>query len=177
MPVSTSKVINTLKKLNEVTLLVTCSNISMWSTVNANSSQKCALSFSQLSNLQINICLIWFPTLFSAAYAKGFKQSSWVWSNYENDVCIIWAVTWENQIFAYAKKKDADELRGSREADQRLCFHYTDSTIPLLLNPKFQASSHLQWLPSRFVSDLGSESPKTGFLMSRLIYLYPCHRQ
>ena len=30
------------------------------------------------------------------------------------------------------KNKDADQLRGNREADQRLCFHYTDSTIPLL---------------------------------------------
>ena len=28
--------------------------------------------------------------------------------------------------------KDADQLRGNREADQRLCFRYTDSTIPLL---------------------------------------------
>ena len=39
------------------------------------------------------------------------------------------------------KSKDADQLRGNCEADQRLCFRYTDSTIPLL--PKFQASSHL----------------------------------
>ena len=29
----------------------------------------------------------------------------------------------------------------NREADQRLCFRYTDTAIPLL--PKFQASSHL----------------------------------
>ena len=28
--------------------------------------------------------------------------------------------------------KDADQLRGNREADQRLCFRYSDSTIPLL---------------------------------------------
>ena len=28
--------------------------------------------------------------------------------------------------------KDADQLRGNREADQRLCFRYIDSTIPLL---------------------------------------------
>ena len=28
----------------------------------------------------------------------------------------------------------ADQLRGNREADQRLCFRYSDSTIPLLLN-------------------------------------------
>ena len=43
------------------------------------------------------------------------------------------------------KNKAADQLRGNREADQRLCFCYTDSTIPLLqyLNTKFQASDHL----------------------------------
>ena len=41
------------------------------------------------------------------------------------------------------ENKGADQLRGHREADQRLCFHYSDSTIPLLqcFNPKFQASS------------------------------------
>ena len=30
------------------------------------------------------------------------------------------------------ENKGADQLRGNREADQRLGFHYTDSTIPLL---------------------------------------------
>ena len=35
--------------------------------------------------------------------------------------------------FCICKNKDADQLRGNREADQRLCFRYTDSTIPLLL--------------------------------------------
>ena len=30
------------------------------------------------------------------------------------------------------ENKCADQLRGNREADQRLCFRYTDSTIPLL---------------------------------------------
>ena len=30
------------------------------------------------------------------------------------------------------ENKDADQLRGNREADQRLCFRYTDSTIPPL---------------------------------------------
>ena len=34
--------------------------------------------------------------------------------------------------FCICKNKDADQLRGSREADQRLCFCYLDSTIPLL---------------------------------------------
>ena len=30
------------------------------------------------------------------------------------------------------ENKDAGEFRGNREADQRLCFRYTDNTIPLL---------------------------------------------
>ena len=30
------------------------------------------------------------------------------------------------------ENKDADQLRGNHEADQRLCFRYIDSTIPLL---------------------------------------------
>ena len=34
--------------------------------------------------------------------------------------------------FCICENKDADQLRGDREADQRLCFSYTDSTIPLL---------------------------------------------
>ena len=41
--------------------------------------------------------------------------------------------------FCICESKDADQLRVSREADQRLCFHYIDSTIPLL--PKYKISS------------------------------------
>ena len=41
--------------------------------------------------------------------------------------------------FRICENKDADQLRGNREADQRLCFRYTDSTIPPL--PKSEISS------------------------------------
>ena len=41
--------------------------------------------------------------------------------------------------FCICENKDADQLRGNREADQRLCFRYTDSTIPLL--PESEISS------------------------------------
>ena len=34
--------------------------------------------------------------------------------------------------FCICENKDADQLRGNREADQHLCFRYIDSTIPLL---------------------------------------------
>ena len=36
------------------------------------------------------------------------------------------------------ENKGADQLRGNREADQRLCFCYMDSTLPLL--PKSEIS-------------------------------------
>ena len=34
--------------------------------------------------------------------------------------------------FCICENKDADQLHGNREADQRLCFRYIDSEIPLL---------------------------------------------
>ena len=71
--------------------------------------------------------------------------------------------------FSICENKDADQLRGDRKADQRLCFHYMDSTIPLL--PKYEISS-LQ--PSSVVVQPGlcqtcSDNLKTGFLTKRLI--------
>ena len=41
--------------------------------------------------------------------------------------------------FCICENKDADQLRGNREADQHLWFRYIDSTIPLL--PKSEISS------------------------------------
>ena len=41
------------------------------------------------------------------------------------------------------KNKSADQLCGNREANQRLSFRYSDSTIPPLLNSQIKASSLL----------------------------------
>ena len=38
-----------------------------------------------------------------------------------------------------SENKAADQLRGDREADQRLCFRYTDSTISLLLKSEISS--------------------------------------
>ena len=37
------------------------------------------------------------------------------------------------------ENKDADQLRGNREADQRLCFRYSNSTFLLLLNSEISS--------------------------------------
>ena len=57
--------------------------------------------------------------------------------------------------FSICENKDADQLRGNRESGQRLCFRYTDSTIPLL--PKSKISKPLAIFCSctaRFMLDL-----------------------
>ena len=37
------------------------------------------------------------------------------------------------------ENKGADQLHGNREADQRLCFRFSDSTIPLLLKSEISS--------------------------------------
>ena len=37
------------------------------------------------------------------------------------------------------ENKGADQLRGNRESDHRLCFRYSDSTIPLLLKSEISS--------------------------------------
>ena len=54
--------------------------------------------------------------------------------------------------FCICENKDADQLRGNCKTDQRLRFHYTDSTIPLL--PKFRHLAVFFDFTARFVSDL-----------------------
>ena len=41
--------------------------------------------------------------------------------------------------FCLYENKGADQLRSNCEADQRLCFRYTDSTIPLLLKSEISS--------------------------------------
>ena len=62
----------------------------------------------------------------------------------------------------------------NKDADQRLCFRYIDSTIPLL--PKYKISS---LYPSSVTVQPGlcrtwSKTPKTGFLTTRLIFAFHC---
>ena len=65
--------------------------------------------------------------------------------------------------FCICENKDADQLPGNREADQRLCFRCKDSKIPLL--PKSEISS---LFPSSMAVQPGfcrtwSETPEDRF--------------
>ena len=50
------------------------------------------------------------------------------------------------------ENKGADQLRGNRKADQRLCFRYMDSTISVL--PKYEIHASSCYCAVWFVSDL-----------------------
>ena len=73
------------------------------------------------------------------------------------------------------ENKDADQLRGNREADQRLCFRYTDSTFPPLLIRKFSRF----WVSSVTVQAglcwTWSETQIVDFVMHRLKYRSPSY--
>ena len=68
--------------------------------------------------------------------------------------------------FCICENKDADQLRGNREADQRLCFRYTDTTIPLLSKSEI-SSLYPSSMPG--MCQTWWETPTTGFLTTRLL--------
>ena len=70
------------------------------------------------------------------------------------------------------ENKDADQLRGDREADQRLCFRYTDSTISLLLKSVISSFKPASVTVQPGLCQTWSEHQIVGFLMHRLICSY-----
>ena len=72
------------------------------------------------------------------------------------------------QAFCICENKDADQLRGNHEADLRLCYRYTDSTIPLLSKSEISRLKASSVAVRPGLCQTWSETPKTGFLTTRL---------
>ena len=72
--------------------------------------------------------------------------------------------------FCICKHEDTDQLRVNREADQRLCFRYTNSTIPLLHESEYSSLKPSSLIVQPGLCGTWSETPKTGFLTTRLIW-------
>ena len=71
--------------------------------------------------------------------------------------------------FCLCENKGADQLRSNCEADQRLCFRYTDSTLSLLIKSEISSFYAASGTVHVGLCQTWSETPKTGFLASRLI--------
>ena len=70
------------------------------------------------------------------------------------------------KTFSTSKNKGADQLRGNHAANQRLCFSYIDSTIPLLSKSKITSIYLSIYLPIRLNPrrghQTGSGEPSVG---------------
>ena len=104
----------------------------------------------------IIICLSELMEIEFASFHIGFLYSH----DCPNSVYIFLAIyiymslVMRKPAFCTCKNKDADQLRGNREADQRLCFGYIVQSL-YFLNTKFQGSiAILCGCIARFVSDL-----------------------
>ena len=60
---------------------------------------------------------------------------------------------------------------GNCEADQRLCFRYTDSTLSLLIKSEISSFYAASGTVHVGLCQTWLETPKTGFLASRLIII------
>ena len=71
-----------------------------------------------------------------------------------------------NPTFCICENKDADQLRGNREADQRLCFRYLSSIIPVISKPNISSlwASSVAVQPGLCRDQVGNQN--VGFLMT-----------
>ena len=74
--------------------------------------------------------------------------------------------------FCICENKDADQLCGNREADQRLCFPYIYSTISTFYNRNFKTIASFCKCRARFGSDLfGNPEDRFSHNKAHLIYM------
>ena len=76
----------------------------------------------------------------------------------------------EKTAFCICENKYADQLCGSREADERLVFATRIVQSIFYLNPKFQASSHLLWVYSLVCVRPGRKSRRPVFSQRGSMY-------
>ena len=72
--------------------------------------------------------------------------------------------------FSICEKQDADQFRGDREADFRLCFRYNASTVPLLSTSEISSLYQSSVAVQPGLCRTWSETKKIDFLATRLMF-------
>ena len=83
---------------------------------------------------------------------------------------IIWATSWENLFLPYANNKGADQRAHPRILISAFVIHCLDSMIPLVSMSEISSLYIASVAVQGVLSLTWSEIPKTGFLMTRLMY-------
>ena len=105
--------------------------------------------------------------VYSCFVYSRFVYSHFVYSHLI-DSCFLSVM--RKPFFCICENKDVDQLRSHCTADQRLCFRYTDSTIPLLPKPEISSLYQSSVVVQSCLCQTWSETPKTCFHTTRLIW-------
>ena len=111
---------------------------------------------SKRETIKLLIRLCGYAACYSHRFKADFFNHTAHAISHENNMSLVV----RKPAFFICENKDADQLRGNCEADQNLCFRYTDSKIPLL--PKSKISSIFYSCTACFVWDL-VENPEDRF--------------
>ena len=94
---------------------------------------------NELMNLNYVSCIIRKPSVFICKIIDAAHLISLLRRSSSSSLQLKLSRLIGKPTICIGENKDADHLRGNREADQRLCFRYTDSTIPLLSKSKISS--------------------------------------
>ena len=88
-------------------------------------------------------CIVTFPHCLHLQRVQALNQNC-LGMHTENQLKFNYILDYMSRVirqpdFCLCENKGADQLPSNCEADQRICFRYTDSTIPLLLIPKISS--------------------------------------
>ena len=72
-----------------------------------------------------------------------------------------------NPAFCICENKAADQLHSNCAADQRICFRYTDNTIPLIAKSEISSLQRYSVIAQPGLCQTWAETPKTGFYTTR----------
>ena len=75
-------------------------------------------------------------------------------------------------VFCICENKHADQLRSNCAADQRICFRFIDSKIPLLSKSEISSLKPSSVAVQHDLCLTLSETPKTDFLATLLVWLF-----
>ena len=102
------------------------------------------------------------------ALVSRYVKSFWLANSWK-----IYHSVMRKQAFCICEHKAADQLCGNCAADQRLCFRYIDSKIPLL--PKSEISSHWPYSVSDLVGKPEDRFSRDAAIISQHIQVLNLH--
>ena len=123
----------------------------------------------------IKMALDWFQNDAKTKLACSNKSKRWdgylvkLQAVYTPGYELIWAMSWENLFYAYANNKGADQPAHPRSLISAFVVRFLDSIIPLVSLSEISRLSLASEAEQAGLSPIWSQTPKTGFLVTRLI--------